>query len=981
MIEIKHISKTYHLKGGVDVVALKDVSIKFPEKGLVFILGKSGSGKSTTLNIIGGLDTADEGEIIIKGKSSKEFKQVDFDSYRNTYLGFIFQEYNILDEFTIGKNISLAIELQGRKATEDEVNEILKEVDLEGFKDRKPNQLSGGQKQRVAIARALVKKPEIILADEPTGALDSKTGIQVFDTLKKLSEDKLVIVVSHDREFAESYGDRVIEFKDGQIISDIEKYTSPSEKHSEDISIVDNKILTIKKGHKLTQDDVNLINHYIESNDAMFSIDEMANRDMRKFARIDEKGNKECFKYTDESKIVFSDDKKFKLIKSRLPFGVSLKMGASSLRAKPFRLFVTIFLCTVAFILFGLADTAASYNKESAAVNSIIDSKVTNISYSKSYEIYNKEYDYTYNVSVKMNDSDLQLLKHDTSIDYYPIYDGDSSYSESYTIRDNVYDMSKSYRLYQTSIGGFSAITTDMVNNLGYSLVGRIPSANDEIVLTKYTYSVLQKYGYQKDADYYRDAKTMSLMSEAQFLALNPTVYINNETYTVVGIIDTEFNYDHYTKLDSDETSDFDLGTIVLENEFQTELQYGWHALAFVSQEKFNSFYETSSSASHSSSGYLNVDVRTEDYSFDYGLYINGYYKFNESASKGNEIYFKEPTKTTMSSKEFILDAYTMFLVGFNYNDQTYGKTRKDEWTDDWIREVYDLTKEYGEPQGYWYSELSENQVLYAQKVYAEIKKEIEAGKLTYNFINQMLLQTHYRNEIAGKEYNGTEYSVVGVYIPGNINDTGSAIMLSDEFYDEMMLGEGKYSYVIGKMPKTKAEVRKIINYSYNNHNNSELGTITFVIKNGPEATLNAVNDILETLSQVFKWIGIVLAVFAALLLGNYIATSISYKKKDIGILRAVGASGVDVFGIFFNEAMIIALIDSLLSILGTMIIAIIINSTLRTKYALSITIFGFGIRQIGLIILIAAVFATIASFIPVLITSLKKPIDAIRVP
>lgn len=222
MLETKELVKIYKPKKGVPVTALNKISLKFPEKGMVFLLGKSGSGKSTLLNVLGGLDKYDGGEIIIKGVSSKNFRQQHFDSYRNTYVGFIFQEYNVLDEFSVGANIALAIELQGRRASDSEINDILKQVDLEGFGARKPNELSGGQKQRVAIARALVKKPEIIMADEPTGALDSATGKQVFDTLKKLSETKLVIVVSHDREFAEQYADRIIELSDGQVISDVE---------------------------------------------------------------------------------------------------------------------------------------------------------------------------------------------------------------------------------------------------------------------------------------------------------------------------------------------------------------------------------------------------------------------------------------------------------------------------------------------------------------------------------------------------------------------------------------------------------------------------------------------------------------------------------------------------------------------------------------------------------------------------------------
>ncbi|MEE1006877.1 MAG: ABC transporter ATP-binding protein, partial [Acutalibacteraceae bacterium] len=255
MLETKELVKIYKPKKGVPVTALDKVSLKFPDKGMVFLLGKSGSGKSTLLNVLGGLDSYDGGEIIIKGVSSKNFKQQHFDSYRNTYVGFIFQEYNVLDEFSVGANIALAIELQNRKASDREINDILKQVDLEGFGARKPNELSGGQKQRVAIARALVKKPQIIMADEPTGALDSNTGRQVFDTLKKLSETKLVIVVSHDREFAEQYADRIIELSDGRVISDVELDTAPvTEKEAAALDFHDN-IVEVPCGYHLTEED------------------------------------------------------------------------------------------------------------------------------------------------------------------------------------------------------------------------------------------------------------------------------------------------------------------------------------------------------------------------------------------------------------------------------------------------------------------------------------------------------------------------------------------------------------------------------------------------------------------------------------------------------------------------------------------------------------------------------------------------------
>ena len=224
MIQIEHLSKTYN--GGSNAVkALNDVSFTLPSSGLIFILGKSGCGKTTLLNLLGGMDNPTEGDIIVNGQALHAKREKDLDSYRNNSVGFVFQEFNLLENYTVGSNVSLALQLQNRKATRQEVDDVLRRVELVGsdgktLYDRKISQLSGGQKQRVAIARALIKEPEIILADEPTGALDSETSASLFTLLKGLSQNKLIVVVSHDRENAERYGDRIIELKDGKIVSD-----------------------------------------------------------------------------------------------------------------------------------------------------------------------------------------------------------------------------------------------------------------------------------------------------------------------------------------------------------------------------------------------------------------------------------------------------------------------------------------------------------------------------------------------------------------------------------------------------------------------------------------------------------------------------------------------------------------------------------------------------------------------------------------
>ena len=782
MIEVKNLVKEYNPKKGNKVRALDGVSIKFPERGMVFILGKSGSGKSTLLNIIGGLDNYTSGEIIIKGKSGNNFKQSEFDSYRNTYLGFIFQEYNILNDFNVAQNIAIALQLQGQKATNEKINEILREVDLDGYGGRKPSELSGGQKQRVAIARALVKNPEIILADEPTGALDSRTGLQVFDTLKKLSENKLVIVITHDRDFAEMYGDRVIELKDGKIISDIEKYTAGANKINDGIVVTDEKIISVKKGYVLTEKDVEVINSYLQQNNMLISVDEKANGDLKRFARINDKGEKESFKETDESNITYSDESKFKLIKSRLPFKNMIKIGGSSLKNKPIRLIFTIILSVVAFTLFGLTDTFAAYNKYSATEKSIEDSGINVASFSltkfrKDGEDYNDIY------SRYFSDEDVADLQEKTGIDFRPVYAIEGIFPISYSPNN------KNYTLYSSSVSGLFETDEAYLRSLGYTIVGKMPTATDEIAISKYFYSIYKESGY-KNGD-----KTISVeqcATEEGFLAQNPTFSVGSKEWKITAVVDTKFDEKKYTSLKVGEESN-GLTDFFLMNELNEDVSYGFHGLLFVGK-------------------------------------------------------------------------------GFVEN--------------------------------------------------------VEKEKLN--------------------EFQGT-------------SDT-------------------KYSFVLYGNP-TKSEWKKLIKFAYDNEEEaSKLDSgVYYSLQNSVVSTLSTLNVLVESLANVFLYIGIGFAVFAALMLTNFISTSIVYKKREIGILRAVGATGADVYGIFATESVIIALINFVISTIITAVTASAITSSFRQEYNLSVSIINFGIRQVGLLLAVAVGVALIASFIPTFRISRKKPVDAIK--
>ena len=234
MLELKNIKKTY-VTGDEKVEALKGINLKFRESEFVSILGQSGCGKTTLLNIIGGLDRYTSGDLIINGKSTKKFKDRDWDAYRNYKVGFVFQSYNLIGHQTILSNVELALTIGGISKKERKTRAIkaLEEVGLKDHIHKKPNQLSGGQMQRVAIARALVNNPDIILADEPTGALDTKTSIQVMDILKRISKDKLIIMVTHNPELAEKYSSRIIRILDGTITEDSNPVNEPFEEKND----------------------------------------------------------------------------------------------------------------------------------------------------------------------------------------------------------------------------------------------------------------------------------------------------------------------------------------------------------------------------------------------------------------------------------------------------------------------------------------------------------------------------------------------------------------------------------------------------------------------------------------------------------------------------------------------------------------------------------------------------------------------------
>lgn len=903
MLETRNLSKRYKPKKGVMVEALKGVSLKFPEKGMVFLLGKSGSGKSTLLNLLGGLDKYDGGEIIINGESSKNFKQKHFDSYRNTYLGFIFQEYNILEEFSVGANIAMAIELQGRKAEDEEINRILHEVDLEGYGNRKPNELSGGQKQRVAIARALVKNPKIIMADEPTGALDSATGKQVLDTLRKLSRDKLVIVVSHDREFAEKYADRVIELADGNVISDVE-YDKDDCKDVEALGITfeENQIL-VAKGYHLTEEDRVHINDYLEA----------MNTDVASISVASGISKGRSFKKTDQSKISLKKVGEFKLIKSKLPFKSTVKIGANGLRYKKIRLCITILLSVVAFGLFGLADTFGSYNHIKTCANSLQDSDIEYASVHKARKVEYDDYTYYDSWGMKINDEDLKDIENKTGVKMKGVYVPFEA-GLSFSANTN-YDTSEltGFDIYPTYFTGFANVSEAELKAMDYELLcGKMPDGTkNEIGVSTTLCQTFLDYGYC-DGTYTNGKKNVTDIKEYSDM-IGRELTLEKEKYIITCVYDTDFDFDRYKDL-SEEPENLSTAQELLRFALYQELSYAQgyslEQVAIVG----DGFIEKKLVNEPEVKPVTNWISLEGEHGNNF-VYLSPSYVCELKNVKADDITWIGEKKTSLGEKEVIVTAQ---MLQYNF----YTDNGNMMQLEDIIEQIKAMNGKFG-----YYDE-------------------------------------------SGNRNMG--YSVVGVL---NEAVTGDIFVCHKSLADKLSDVEaGIYEFAVGSMPDEEVDIRNLVAYCYD-----EAEPIRYEMKNAVTYELDMVDSTLKDLSKVFFYIGLGFAAFAALMLANFISTSISYKKQEIGILRAIGARSNDVFKIFFAESLIIAGINFVLSSIGVGAITAIINYYLRNQIGIYITVLNFGIRQIVLLLAVSVLIALTASFIPVKRIASKHPIDAIR--
>lgn len=1044
MLELKDLTKTYKPKKGVPVQALNGINLSFEEKGLVFVLGRSGSGKSTLLNVVGGLDSLDGGEIIIDGKSSKDFKASDYDAYRNTYIGFIFQDYNLLDELTIGENIMLALELQNQKADKERLNSILKEVDLEGYADRKPNELSGGQKQRVAIARALVKNPRIIMADEPTGALDEETGIQVLNTLKKMSQDKLVIVVSHDREFAEQYADRIIRLSDGKVKSDT--------------TLADN----------LTQ--------------------QMENVPEKEKAPKSFVTSRLPYRYALRMGASGAWNKPLRLIITILLCMISFAAFGVVDTANSFnynKVAINGYLDSNY-----QASAFTAYSTTENFQDRAIDTQGASI---KDIERLKDKTGLDY-VGVTFTDSkkgsDLLLLSRENIVG--------KNRSKYYT--------QTCYGYYPASAELFErmefALTGEMpkANNEICITQYILEQMNiGGIVLYKYDEDLPDTLNYKTVTLMPDNTRTAKALVEQQFF-----IKLSNDYWKIVGVIDT--NADKAGEFNSLKPSDkySENKQELLEADCVEYFRYGYHSIGYISKNKYddivkahiadmeswNSFgipaegdmdiaqggYAKSSNfwgvASDKDLNKVNEVIwldgkereSLKDSEYVIGLNAalrllqedsqiesNTYYNHNKIYFDGlisiNKMslddlysslnysgincearyiacfeeaerlesdklnlfknYVKERIDAIPDEAKFFngKEAYVLGLLcneirrsgKVNINEELLGEYnitsfKENHWrmlyacyllrSTDW-REKFSLNESLTNWVS-WDMSCGYKNNLTGGRTGEDIER-IDAkviyikGKLK-SLQEQKAINTQISysfNDFEDMGQSKGNLDIVGIYVPQDDfpeeNDMDTFVFNNEMFRNISKLETAPYCFLLAPMPKDRAQIEKLVSVHY------EDGDRVLKMHNGVVNELDLLKGPLTTMKGIGLILGLGLAVFSTLMIGNYIGASITDKKRDIGILRALGAKANDVYAIFVNESIIIALINALMSIIVTIFACMGLNVLIKDLTQVSLSVLNFGIRQIAIMIIINIAIAVLASLLPIYRMSKKKPIDCIR--
>lgn len=944
MLKLLNITKEYKVEEE-SVLALNNVSIEFRKNEFVSILGPSGCGKTTLLNIVGGLDRYTSGDIQIDNVSTKEYDDVDWDTYRNRRIGFVFQSYNLIPHMNILKNVAMSLTLAGVESEERKARalEALRKVGLEAQAKKKPNQLSGGQMQRVAIARALVNNPEIILADEPTGALDSESGIQVMDLLKEVAEDRLVIMVTHNPTLAEEYSTRIVYLKDGEIEGD----TSPYSSEDEEKEILDEKV------------DANVIERIVEVKKSEGDVE------IKEVKVEDAKQKKKSFR---ERFLKWK-----KADRAGMKLGTAINLSWNNLLAKKGRTLLTSIAGSIGII--GIVLVLSLSNGASSYVRGLEESALS-----------------TYPLSVNKSSLDVSSLMQDLMG-----FGGGSSSDKD--VNDNEVTA-------ELVLGNLAAMFTNpkmqKTNDL-HALKQKIDTEFDHSLATV-------KYNYGTSFNVYVD---------------DPVNYkndnINNPAYKPVYMKTTPYSenmyslFDYFNKLLGGKLTNLKIDVMGQQMTISDAMAYlsgmigdPWAEIS-ENTALVNSQYEVVGGKWPEKANEVVVVVNEDNTLFDYQLFMLG---LKSSNDLGQLLMNKEAFVAKKYSIDEILGLEYKLMTNVDYLDKMLDEDDKvmtnengvELWT---MGDKASLDKTYVDARTMKFADGTDT-----VKVVGVVRPKKGAiassigGVIGYTKQLTDTLLAHAQNHPAIKSMQKLYDDAVATLDPSNDKDTQTSYESVIEIY--------KYNYS-DATPKPQYIVKAgdeveidLTNPDSNDHAEimRELG---FIDKEYPQSIefycssfeakgdvakflsdnditysdslstmMEFVNTMVNTITGVLVGFAAISLIVSTIMIAIIIYTSVLERRKEIGVLRSIGARKRDISRVFIAESAILGGYSGLIGIIISAIVCVIGNVIIEWKLGIE-NLVSVSWWQCLCMFFVSMLLSIIAGFIPSRIAAKKDPAIALR--
>lgn len=868
MLELNNITKDY-ISGDSTVQALKGISIEFRKSEFVSILGQSGCGKTTLLNIIGGLDRYTSGDLVINGKSTKKFKDKDWDAYRNYSVGFVFQNYNLIPHQTVLSNVELALTISGvsREEGKERAIKALEDVGLKEQIHKKPNQLSGGQMQRVAIARALVNNPDIILADEPTGALDTKTSVQIMEILKEISKDKLIVMVTHNPELAEKYSTRIVKILDGVITDDSKPFTEEDREKEKDAKAKDGR--------------------------------------------------------------------------TAMKFFTALRLSLNNLMTKKGRTLLTSFAGSIGIIGIALIlsisngvqsyinrveeDTLSSYpitiDESTVDISSMMESLMgeteENTETHEDGKIYSRDImnDMISTLSSKVTNNNLEALKNYIENENTTINDNASAIKYNYNLNINLYKE-------DTSEGVVRVNPSTVMNAFGM----------EDMMEAQESSPMSSMFG-----------SSMTSMSNTDVWEemLDNEELLHSQYDLVAGSWPTNYNEVVLIVNENNEISDYTLYALGLKD--QKELEEKWNKV------QNGETVEESETTSYTYDQLLDLSFKlvlnSDYYEKENGLWVDksddeDYMKeLLNNCENINVVGIIKQNEQSVATGMSGGIGYTKDLKEYVINKTNEAEIVKEQKDNPDINVFTGLAFPNEDAKTFDYSQLSDEQRVRLAMLSTEELAEI--------------METYSNNANASYDGNLELLGAVDLDKPSSISiypkdfDAKDVITQEIDNYNQKQRDDGKEE--------------NVINYT------DLIGIM-----------MSSVSQIIDTISYVLIAFVAISLVVSSIMIGIITYISVLERTKEIGILRAIGASKKDISRVFNAETFIVGLIAGVLGIGITILLNIPITKAIYAVTGVSVTV---SLPVVGgiILVLISMILTIIAGLIPAKMASKKDPVEALR--